>query len=267
MANGKRKKSDFQGLLEKYKNISVVSEIERNLSQAEVTSYPSKNLYLSDFYDEKNYDLYSFPQLEESLKKDGFLIPLIIVKGEKENTYEILNGAKRYLFARQMKMEYIPCVLATISPERKMAYLVENIIQEGGCALTKTTCFVKMKEKYGFSESQIASLSHMSLSQVRNLIRLNSLPDYLKEALRTYQIRYGEARSLLNMDQENQRLLYDEIRKRKLSVRDIESKKREFIGKKQDISISRTKKKIVLSFSSEEEAIKQLERLKKEYHI
>lgn len=267
MSNGKRKKSDLQGLLERYKNISVVSEIERNLSHAEITAYPSESLYLSDVYDEKNYDLYSFPQLEESLKKDGFLIPLIIVDGERKGTYEILNGAKRYLFAKKMKMENIPCVLASISPERKMAYLVENIIQEGGCALTKTTCFVTMKEKYGFSESQIATLSHISVSQVRNLIRLDSLPDYLKEALRTYQIRYGEARSLLNMAEKSQKALYEEIRKYKMSVRDIESRKRELEGQKNSSTISLKNKKVVISFSSEEEAKKNYEKLKREYHL
>jgi ParB/RepB/Spo0J family partition protein len=261
----RKNSSDLEGLLDRYQRLSVVSEIEKNLSSEHKSNYLASSLYLSDLYDAKNYDLKAYPTLEESLRKDGFLIPLIIVKGPKEGTFEIINGVKRFLFSQKLGMNEVPCVLADISPERKVAYVVENIIEEGGCPLSKTTCFERLKSQYGYTEEMIGSLTHLSLSQIRNLLRLAKLPESIKDGLRSYKISYGEARVLVSLAPSKQEEIYQELLTGRLSVRELEGKKRSYLGKARKTGAVLKGRRIILTFQNESDAKRVYPRIVKEF--
>lgn len=264
MSNTKRQ-DNLSHLLKRYQHLSVVNEIEKNLSNVRKIDYAISSLYPSDLYDTKNYDLACYPSLEESIRKDGLLLPLIIIKGKGKERFEIINGVKRFLIAKKAKMKEVPCILADISQERKLAYLVENIVNEEDCPLCKTTCFLTLKEKYGYSIETIASLSHLSNGQVRNLIRLSSLPSFAKDALVSYRITYGQARCLLDLPIDIQKELYQKILEEKISVREIESLKRSYKGKPKKGVVSIEGNKITIVFKSEEDALKNLDRIKTLY--
>jgi ParB family chromosome partitioning protein len=263
--SARKRKPELSALVEKYRRYSVVSEIEKNLSSRARLLYPTGSLYLSDLYDEKNYDLSCYPELSESLRKDGFLTPLVIVKGKKEGTFEIINGVKRFLLAEKDGMKEVPCVLADLSADRKNAYILENILEEGDCALVKTECFERLKENAGYPESRIAQEASLSLTEVRNLLRLRNLPPFLKEGIRNFTLRETEARALLGMPEETQRKLYSEIKDGKLSVRDIEKIKRDFLGKKRKTSVSRKGRRIEIVFKDEEEAERNYPKIVREF--
>lgn len=251
-------------LIARYKGNSVVNEIEKNLSNTKRSDYQISSLYLSEFYDENNYYLDAYPALKESIIKDGFLIPLIITKSETEkDKYEIINGAKRYLFAKELKMQTVPCILTEIDSERKVAYIIENIMEENASPLSKTHCFKLLKEK-GFTIEDIAEVSSLSQSQVRNLIRLDDLSKTLKVALIQNKISYGIARTLLNLPEKTQNNLYEEILEENLSVREIEARKRIFLGKKKKRTITLKGKTVLIRFESEEEAMHQYLKFRKE---
>jgi len=256
---------DLDSLLNRYQHNSVVSEIEKNLSNVRKTLFSTDSLYLSDLYSSSNYDLESYSILENSIKNDGFLLPLIIVKGNDDSHYEIINGTKRYLFALKFQMADVPCVLAEISPVRKIAYIMENIIDEGGCPLTKTFCYSVLKEKYGYTEKRISEVSGISISQVRNLLRLSYLPPFIKEGMVKGIISYGEARSLISLPIEKQQEIYQEIIKGTLSVRDLEGMKRDYLGRKRKTSISIKGRKVIISFTDEEEAKKNYSKILREF--
>ncbi len=265
MSNEKKKKTsnnDLVSLIQRYKGTSVVNEIEKNLSNTKRSEYELSSLYLSEFYDEKNYYLESYPSLKESIIKDGFLIPLIIIKG-KENKYEIINGAKRYLFAKELKMKTVPCILTELDSERKIAYIIENIMEEDATPLTKTHCFKLLKEQ-GFTIQDIAEVSSLSESQVRNLIRLDNLSELLKTALIQNKISYGTARALLNLPEKTQKKKKKKIMEEDLSVREIEARKRSFLGKKKKRTISLKGKTVLIKFETEEEAMYQYLKFRKE---
>ena len=262
----KRSKSnnqDIVSLISRYKGSSVVSEIERNLSSFQKGDYPISKLYLSRYYDEMNYDLSSYSALTESIRKDGFLLPLIIVKGEKEGCFEIINGVKRFLIAKSLSMEKVPCILAEIDPERKKVYLIENIVEEGGCPLVKSHAFRLLLED-GYSPSNIAEISHLSISQVRNLIRLDNLSDKLKIALIRNEIQYGEARALLNLPSKTQDELFAEIVEDDISVREIEARKRAILGRQRKRTVVLKGRTVLIHFEDEEEARNHFLKFKKE---
>ena len=265
MSTAKKKNSnqDLGSLITRYKNNSVVNEIEKNLSKIKKSDYEISSLYLSDFYDQSCYHLDSFPALEESIKRDGFLLPLIISKGTEDGKFEIINGAKRFLFAEKLHLNFVPCVLTEIDSERKIAYIIENIVEEGGCPLIKTHCFLQLK-KLGYSPETISRISGLSLSQVKNLMRLDLLSDELKKALIDGKIQYGEARAMLNLPSSTQHELMEEILEDGLSVREIESRKRAFLGKQKKRTVSLKGRTVLVKFENEDEARNYYLKFKKE---
>lgn len=259
----RKKRTDLLSLVDKYQGLSVVSEIEHNLLNASKYNYPLSYLIINDLYNENNYDLSTYENLKQSLKKDGFLVPLIIVK--VEGKYEIINGVKRFLLGKSLGFTSMPCVLADIQEERKIEYIIENIIEEQDNPLVKTYAFTKLEEKYNYSDFDIASISKLSLTQVRNLKRLNSLPDFLKEGLKSNKLTYSEARCLLNLPLKKQEELYMQILTNSISVRDLEKEKRIILGTKKKRKVSLKGKKITITFDSEEEASRQFKQIFKEY--
>ncbi len=265
MSKRRTGRTELSDLVKKYRRYSVVTEIEKNLSNTRKTSYPLQSLYLSPLFDEKNYDLNCYHELEESLLKDGFLTPLIIVRGKDETSFEIINGVKRFLIGKRLGLKEMPAVLADLSKDRKNAYIIENIIEEGDSALVKSECFQKLKEKEGYNEEKLSSVSGLSITQIRNLLRLSSLPQFLKDALISYKLTYGEGRALLNLPLEVQKTLFEEIEKGDTSVREIERKKRIYLGKKRKTTVSLKGTTVVLSFDSKEDAKENYLRICKEF--
>lgn len=258
------RRTDLSALVEKYQGLSVVSEIERNLLSADRYEYPIENLDLSDLYSEDNYHLDRYQSLEDSLRNDGFLVPLILVRKE-DGRYEIINGAKRFLLAKKLGYRKMPCVKADLPTNRKVEYVIQNIISEGDNPLVKTYAFHILSTRYGYSDEDIARLSSLSITQVRNLKRLDSLPDFLKDGILDFTLSYSEARCLLNLPLEKQRYLYEEIKKGSLSVRDLEKEKRSHLGNQRKRKVTLHEKSVTIVFHNEEEARKYYPQIVKEF--
>ncbi len=260
----RKKRIDFSSLVEKYQGLSVVSEIEKNLVLSQRSEAEIEKFVLSDLFDEKNYNLEIYHSLKDSLIKDGFLMPLIVLEKE-DGTYEILNGVKRYLLAKKLNYQKIPYVKTELTTERKLEYILENIMKEDDNPLVKTYAYLRLEKEYSFSDEKIAILSGVSVNQVRNLKRLNQLPSFLKEGLIDNTLTYSEARSLLNLPKEKQIALYERIKNGSLSVRDLEREKRTYLGNSKKRKVTLNKKSITIQFSDIEEAKKFYPIIKKQY--
>lgn len=260
----KKRRNDIRALIERYQRFSVVSEIEQNLINANGFKAITSSLVLSPLFSEQNYDLSCYKNLEDSLKKDGFLVPLIVVE-TKEGKYEIINGVKRFLLGKKLNMKEMPVIKADINENRKYSYILENIQAEGDSPYVKTYAFSVLKNRFGYSEETISSLASISLAQVKNILRLERLPDFLKVGLRSFKLSYAEARCLLNLPIERQKELYEAILAGQVSVRDLEKEKRKFMGNKRKTTIFQKGKTVVITFESEEEAKKNLLKITREF--
>ena len=109
MSATKTKRTDLNSLVKKYQRYSVVNEIEQNLLGHSQSEIRIEELHLSALFSEDNYDLSYYKSLEESLTKDGFIMPLIVVKGN--DGYEIINGVKRFLLAKKIGYKEQPDVI------------------------------------------------------------------------------------------------------------------------------------------------------------
>ncbi len=251
----RKKRIDFSSLVEKYQGLSVVSEIEKNLVLSQRSEADIEKFVLSNLFDEKNYNLDIYHSLKDSLLKDGFLMPLIVLEKE-DGTYEILNGVKRYLLAKKLSYRKLPYVKTELTTERKLEYILENIMKEDDNPLVKTHAYLRLEKEYSFTDEKIALLSGQSINQVRNLKRLDQLPYFLKDGLINSTLTYSEARCLLNLPKEKQKDLYEKIQNGSLSVRDLEREKRTYLGNSKKRKVTLNRKSVTIQFSSAEEAEK-----------
>lgn len=257
------RRTNLNSLVEKYQNLSVVSEIERNLFSTKSNLLPVNKLSINDLYNENNYSLEHYKALEESLKKDGFLAPLIVVKDN--GNYEIINGVKRFLLAKKLNFSTVPCVEATLNLERKHTYILQNILEEGDHVYIKTYAFDVLSNKYHYSDKHLAELSSLSLMQVRNIKRLKGLPDFIIDAIKKFKISYSEARALLNLPLEKQKELFNKATEGLLSVRDLEKEKRLYLGNQHKRKVTLHDRKVTIVFSTAEEAKKFYPLIEKEF--
>ncbi len=52
--------------------------------------------------------------LEDSIRENGIIQPLMVRKDDKANVYEIISGHRRYLAATRLKMTEVPVVVLSI---------------------------------------------------------------------------------------------------------------------------------------------------------
>lgn len=251
----RKKRTDISALVNKYSGLNVVSEIERNLLLTVNNKYQIGDLFLCDLFNENNYELERYSSLKNSLKNDGFLMPLILSKGDNDK-YEIINGAKRFLLAKQLGFKEVPCVQAELTFERRNAYILQTMVEENENPLIEEYAFSILKNKYHYLDGDIAEISSLSISQVKNILRLDSLPDFLKDALRKEEIKYSEARVLLNLPLDIQKELYERIKKESISVRELEKEKRNILGVHKKRKVTLHNNKVTIAFKDEKEAEK-----------
>ena len=256
----KDKKNSLNKLIDKYKDLSVVSEIQNNLSSLKPTTINISSIQVDELYDTTLYNLDLYDKLTTSIKNDGILTPVIV-----NNKSNLIDGIKRYLIARKLNINNIPCYFISIDDNKKNQYMLINLLTKNDNILIKSHCLNILINKYKFSENKVKELTNISISNIKNIIRINTLPNYIKEDLINNKISYGHARSLLNLDEKDQKELYDELIKNKISVRDIEKLKHKYIGSKRNSLIELKDKKIIIKFTSQEETIKNYEKLKKIY--
>lgn len=264
MSAKEKKNNDISTLIKRYQRISVVSEIENNLLSVSRLKVNIDNLFLCPLFDKNNYDLSCYENLKDSLKGDGFLVPLVVVE-DAAHRYEIINGVKRYLLGKEIGLKEMPIVKADLNQERMFSYILENIQYEDDSPYVKTHAFKVLKETYHYSDVEIADLAGISISQVKNLLRLEKLPEFLKRSLISFDLTYSEARSLLNLPLEVQEKLYNDIQNGLTNVRDLEKAKRHYEGLKRKTTVTLKGKTVVIRFESQEEAQKNFLKISRDY--
>jgi ParB family chromosome partitioning protein len=195
-------------------------------------------------------------ELSSSIKKNGVLQPLIVRK-TPEDLYEIIAGERRWRAGKQAGLKTIPVIVKPLTDEEAMIIaLIENIQRENLSPLEEAEGLQKLSQTD--SQEDIARLIGKSRSYVTNVLRLNKLPEEVKDLLRDNKINAGVARSLVGHPNamELARLAMDN----KLSVRDVETlaqkmKPAQEAGQKERKSVThepRSSAKAVLQASDEE---------------
>lgn len=128
--------------------------------------------------------------LEDSIRENGIIQPLMVRKDDKADVYEIISGHRRYLAATRLEMTEVPVVVLDISKEEADIILVDSNLHREHILHSEKAFAYKMKmdalKKQGnrtdltsdqvgpkLSAGEVSDID--SASQVKRYIRLTKL--------------------------------------------------------------------------------------------
>jgi ParB family chromosome partitioning protein len=179
--------------------------------------YPSKN------QPRKNFDEAALEELANSIKEKGVLQPILVrPHPDKPNGYEIVAGERRWRASQRAQLHEIPVIIRDIKDKEALEYgLIENIQRDDLTPMEESETFQRLLDEYGHQQDELAQALGKSRAYVNNMLRLNQLPDTVKELVRQNTLTAGHARALLSA--KNPLMLANEVIKGGLSVRQTEN--------------------------------------------
>ena len=174
----------------------------------------------------KNFDEQALSELADSIKKHGVIMP-IVVNDEKDGTYMIIAGERRYRACKMAGKDKIPVVVRNYSArEIKEISLIENLQREDLNPIEAATAMKQLMVEYRLTQDELAERIGKSRPAVANTLRLlNLCPDVI-ELVSDGKLSAGHARTLVPLSSEDQVAFAKDAVKNQYSVRVLEKKVR-----------------------------------------
>ena len=195
-------------------DISVLTGLERVV----VKPIPLVQISPNPDQPRKKFKEQELKELSESIKEKGVLVPIILrTVQNKPYLYEIVAGERRYRAAQMAGLSEIPALVKTLTNQNAMEIaLIENVQRENLNPIEEAEGYKNLMEKCEYSIEDVSKLIGKSESYIRNLMRINSLPESVKEMVRSGELSASHARTIAVSDNPEQ--LAHDIINNKLSV-------------------------------------------------
>lgn len=223
---------------------SLIPEVEsRNVVQRQEKTYQSvKESYDKDKKDDgirqidlnkiiartnqprKSFSDESLEELAASIKEYGLLNPIVVRK--VNDSYEIVAGERRFRASKLAGLNKIDAIVREYeNKEVEVLALIENVQREDLRVLEEAEAYKKLSDEYSMTQEQIAKTIGKSRSYIANTLRLLKLNENEKFALNSGKISPSQARTLLSIEDINERQkTLEEFKTGKTNIRKIEKK-------------------------------------------
>ena len=171
----------------------------------------------------QSFDDDSISELAQSIKQEGVISPLIVIK--MDDRYSIVAGERRFRASKIAGLSSVPCIVKDLSNEQiyKLS-LIENIQREDLNPIDEAEAYQRLIEKFRYTQEQLAEGLGKSRSSIANSLRLNKLSESVKQSIRDSKISLGHAKVLAGLkSKELQEKLCRRIINENLSVRELEA--------------------------------------------
>jgi len=166
-------------------------------------------------------------ELAASLRERGIIQPIVAraVHGTTD-AFEIIAGERRWRAAQRAGLHEVPVVIVEATDgEALQLAIIENVQRADLNPLEEAEGYRSLIRDFSHSQDDVARMVGKSRSHVANTLRLQTLPDRVREHIHAGRLSAGHARALIgNHDAER---LADEIVTRGLNVRQVEEIARE----------------------------------------
>ena len=201
-------------------DISVLTGVQRVV----VKPIPLVQISPNPDQPRKTFNDAELQELAKSIKEQGVLVPIILreVKN-KPYLYEIVAGERRYRASQIAGLSEIPALVKTLTDKNAMEIaLIENVQRENLNPIEEADGYKNLMEKCEYSLSDVSKLIGKSESYIRNLMRINVLPESVKKLIKDGQISASHARTIAVSDNPEQ--LANDIINNKLSVSETQKR-------------------------------------------
>lgn len=210
-------------------DINNYSEMDENIKDDltnKVVLVPLDKIEANPNQPRKTFDEDSLVELSESIKHKGVIQPVLVEKNDnKEGSYIIVAGERRYRASKIACIEKIPVIVRSFSEEDKLEIaLIENIQRENLTPIEEARAYRHIMDSLNLNQQELSERVGKNRSTVANSLRLLKLPEDIQDSLNKGKLSPGHARSILSIvNPADQRILFNRIVDKGLSVRESES--------------------------------------------
>jgi ParB family chromosome partitioning protein len=162
-------------------------------------------------------------ELASSIREFGVLQPLL-VRPLDESTFELIAGERRLRAAKLAGLNVVPVIIRAAGGQTSLELaLIENLQRQDINALESARAYRRLVEEFGLTQEQVAERVGKSRTTITNTMRLLRLPPKIQESVQSGFLSEGHARALVGIEEEDKQLaIFEQIKKKGLSVRDVE---------------------------------------------
>ncbi|NRB10907.1 MAG: ParB/RepB/Spo0J family partition protein [Rickettsiaceae bacterium] len=213
-------------------------------SQGTKNTLKIEEIEINSLQPRKKFDEAKIQELADSITSKGLVQPIIVNK-QKNGKYKIIAGERRYRACITAGLQEISVIIKELSDKEVLEIaLIENIQRQDLTAIEEAEGFQKLIAEYGYTRDEIAGALGKSSSHVANLLRLNQLPNAVKDMVNNKQLTMGHVRCLVGL--EDATMLAEKIVANDLNVRQTEELTRKLSNKNQQSGDSKEQKSKVL---------------------
>lgn len=167
----------------------------RHISLASISADPNQP--------RKVFDQDTLAELAASIKEHGVLQPIVVTPADS-GRFTIVAGERRYRAAGLVGLKTIPALVRTLSAQHKLELsLIENLQRRDLTAIETATAYLKLRDQFNLTLEQIGErVGGKSIAAVSNTMRLLRLPQVAREAIMDGRLTEGQARPLINFDED-----------------------------------------------------------------
>ena len=196
---------------------------------------PIEKIFRDETQPRKEFDKDKIDELAQSIKKNGLIQPIILVK-RNDNNFMIVAGERRWRAAQIANLKTLPSLLIPDDLDKDEISLIENIQRENLKISEEANAYQRLINKNNYTHENLANIVGKSRSHITNLLRLLTLDKYFLNLLNNGKISMVHARALIGKtpgDFDEKTL--SQIAKGKLSVRELEKNKKIKLSKEPNL--------------------------------
>ena len=226
MAEEKNKKRLGRGLMSLFGDqVEVSNDVAKNVIKSDPNNpyllVSIGDLSRNKFQPRIYFDKKKIGELAESIKKNGLIQP-IAVRIDKDNSYEIVAGERRWLAAQIAGLHQVPVIILSLNDTQSLELaIVENIQREDLNSIEEAKGYDKLIKQFNYDHEKLSEFMGKSRSHISNTLRLLSLPSSVIQMVEEGKLTAGQVRPLIGRF--NALKIAESIVKEKLSARSIEN--------------------------------------------
>lgn len=204
---------------------NFLNDIDNTEAKAKGDSFKLKisEIRPNPYQPRKDFDQEGLKELAESIKENGVFQPVLVRKAVQG--YELVAGERRLRASKLAGKKEIPAILVDFNDKQMMEVsLLENIQRKDLSPIEIAEAYEQLIKKLGYTQEQLATRVGKKRENVANILRLLKLPAEIQVLVNQGKLSYGQARTLLALDSEEQMItLAHKAAKEGTSVRELES--------------------------------------------
>ena len=172
--------------------------------------------------------------LADSIGSAGLMQPIVVRTSDKAGMFELVAGERRWRAATLAGLERLPSIVREIDDKTSAQWaLIENLQREDLNPIDRAEAFDRLVVDFNATQKEIAEQIGIDRSSVANILRLNDLESFAKDAVRDGRLTMGHAKVLLGIPEASaSKAIARRCATEQWSVRELERQLKKQNGKK-----------------------------------